>query len=574
MGGGLLQLKRYGQQNEYLNGNPSMTYFKNVFKKHTHFSMEHKRIEFEGTQSLAVGIDTIMRCKIDRNGDLVNKIYFAMNLPDIYSSYEETTNGKDYAYEFQWVPNLGTQIIRKATLTIGGTKVSELYGQWIEIYHELFLDTSQKNNFDKMTGHEPDLFAPGYNGWNAGFYPTSSLKQDENVNPDSSKYYFSNFAKNPYLQPPSIKARTIYVPLPFWFSTNPGLALPLVSLQYHEVYIEFECRPITELYTILETKSGQEKQIGERIAPNPTSSHHHIGNFITSVPQESFSPDMTSLQDGTSNLQGWNQDCHVVANYIYLDEEERRKFSLTTHDYLIEQTNRLSFTGLKGTRSLKLQFDHPVKYLIWCGQRSDVSQRFNGHNNYTNWDDEYIPPGSAAYIRRLGEDDADPLYYTRDASGNGIDTSSTLDSNGGRALIPTKFNFSLYQKDIIDSSRLLFDGVERYASSDAKFHQSFQAFQHNMKTDKHGLEMYSFAIEPGIYNPSGTCNFSRIENVLLEVKTMEPPPAVSIKPPQYAPAGISEDIEFATYDYNLFVYAINYNVLRIQSGMASTVFAN
>ena len=107
-------------------------------------------------------------------------------------------------------------------------------------------------------------------------YPTSSLEKVENVNPDSSKYYFSNFAKDPYLQPPSIKARTIYVPLPFWFSTNPGLALPLVSLQYHEVYIEFECRPITELYTILETKSGQEKQIGERIAPNPTSSHHHI----------------------------------------------------------------------------------------------------------------------------------------------------------------------------------------------------------------------------------------------------------------------------------------------------------
>ena len=95
-----------------------------------------------------------------------------------------------------------------------------------------------------------------------------------------------------------------------------------------------------------------------------------------------------------------------------------------------------------------------------------------------------------------------------------------------------------------------------------------------MKTDKHGLEMYSFAIEPGIYNPSGTCNFSRIENVLLEVRTMEPPPAVSIEPSQYATAGISDDIEFATYDYNLFVYAINYNVLRIQSGMASTVFAN
>jgi len=123
MGGGLLQLKRIGQQNEYLNGNPSITFFKNVYKKHTLFAMEPRRIEFEGIQSLAYDVPSIMRCKIDRNGDLLSNIYFSMNLPDIYSGYEEVVdssgNVTGNAYEFQWIPNIGSQIISKHHLRLG-----------------------------------------------------------------------------------------------------------------------------------------------------------------------------------------------------------------------------------------------------------------------------------------------------------------------------------------------------------------------------------------------------------------------------------------------------------------------
>ena len=567
MGGGLLQLQRYGQQNEYLNGNPSLTYFKNVFKKHTHFSMETKRIEFEGIQSLATDVDTIMRCKIDRNGDLLKDLYFVMNLPDIYSGYEPDSTGTNIgnAYEFQWIPNIGAQIIKKATLTIGGSKVSELYGQWIEIYYELFLDTSEKNNFDRLIGHVPEIFFPAYNGLNNGFYPTSTLDPSLNANPDSQQFFFSNFAKNPYLQPPSIAARTIHVPIPFWFTRNPGLALPLIALQYHEVHIEFELRPISQLYTILETKENMNVSVGERTAPDATLSHHNISNFITSIPVESFNPDtsvMTSLNDGENNLQGWNFDCHLLANYVFLDKEERTKFALGSHDYLIEQTFRNSFTGVKGTRSVKLEFSHPVKYMLWTAQRNDVSKKFNGHNNYTNYDNEFIDPGSAAYIRRFGVDDADPLYFQYENGSikeiNGVKQTLDMLSNQ-RALIPTKFNFKFYEKNIIKSTRLLFDGVERYASGSSMYHQSLQAFQHKTKIDKFGLNMYSFELDASNLSPNGSCNFSRIDNVQLEVITIDPPP---------------EKDNANSYDFNLDVYAINYNILRIQNGMGSTVFAN
>lgn len=562
MPGGLLQLSKYGAQNTYLNGNPQMTYFKSVFKRHTNFAMEMIRIDFEGVQELANNVDTLMRCKIARNGDLVSKIYFCINLPDIYSSYYDEYDAQGSRLsstnvEFQWIPNIGSQIIRKCTLSIGGNKISEIYGQWIEIWHEIFLDTAGKNNFDAMTGHIPDCFMPAHNGWNAGFYPSSSLINTENTNPDSEKYFFTEFRKNPYLQPPSIKARKLYVPIPFWFSNNPGLALPLIALQYHDINIEFECRPITELYTIIETRSNGDVERGVRTSPNASLPWHNIGHFVTGIPHENFADGM-DLRDGESNIQGWNMDTHILANYIFLDNDERKKFAANSHEYLIEQVNRLDFTGVTGTKALNLQFNHPVKYLVWCAQRSDVSSRLNRHNNFTNWIDEFIPPGSDAYLKLLGEDTDDPLYFQ--LNDDGTIRTATLDQlEDSRALIPTKFNFRYFEEDIIQNSRLLFDGVERYTTRDGPFFRFLQSYQHGTKVDKSGIYMYSFALDPGRYQPSGSCNFSRVAEAHLEVEMTQVE---------------SEAANASSYDYNVFVYAINYNILRVTAGMGAMAYAN
>ena len=618
MGGGEIQLHRYGAQNIYLNGNPQITYFKSVYKRHSNFAMETIRLDFDSNNSLSFtqnAVDNTLVCTIPRNADLIDKIYLSLSLPDIYSGYVHESgipgDGTAIAYEFQWIPNIGCQIIKKCSLTIGGNVISELYGQWIEIWHEMWQDTAAKNNFDLMTGHQPDLFLPAHNGRNRGFYPTSTLEKYLNTNPDSNNYTFTNFKKNSFLQPPSILGRQLYIPLPFWFTSNPGLALPLVALQYHDVKLQFELRPIQELYTIIETQGPFKKT---RVKPDPTKAHHHIGNFITSIPPNTFSEDLDSLSDGQSNIQGWNMDLHILANYIFLDQDERRRFSMNNHEYLIEQTYRQDFYGISGRKALKLNFNHPVKYIVWCGQRSDVDETIggslgSGFNNYTNFKSEYIHPSSPAYVTDLGKTKDDLLYYytfTDPTSGNetiGIQSSritdwnttgellskekaskekiqyyanqlaasdsnnmETAEANYQQAineseisLIPNKFNFRFYDENIIQNSRLIFDGVERYSTRDSIFFQNVQSYQHKFRCNKPGIYFYSFALDPNSNQPSGACNMSRIDNVELEVETTD------LRNKSY---------NFTPYTYNIFVYAINYNILKITGGMAGTAYSN
>jgi hypothetical protein len=557
MTGGLIQLSKYGPQNQYLNGNPQMTYFKTVYRRYTNFAMETIRFDFEGTRDLANSVNVQLRCKIPRNGDLLSNLYFVINIPDIYSGYNPDHDGT--LSKFQWIPNLGCQMIHKCSLTIGGNIIGELYGQWIEIWHEMFQETSAKNNFDEITGHVPDLFMPSNNGYNAGYYPSSTLDPKLNKDPLASTWYTSDFKSNPFLQPPSILGRKLYIPLPFWFTTNIGLALPLIALQYHDIYIEFEMRPIIELFTICETTDNGDVPRGQRTKPSATFSWHNIGNFITSVPPNSFKPDM-NLQDGIGNIQGWDMDAHVLGNFIFLDKDERKQFANNNHEYLIEQVTRQDFTGITGTQRLNLVIQHPVKYMIWCGRRSDVSTSFNNHNNYTNWQDERISPFSDAHTALFGKNSRDDLYYSVDSYGN-LNTTIPLDASGSynRTLLPTKFNFNHYSKDILKSSRLLFDGYERFTSQDNIYFRNVQSYQHNIKCDKPGIYMYSFSLDPSRYQPSGACNMSRISRVHLEVETSEVPPQSS---------------NANTYDYDFFVFSVNYNILNVTSGMAGTAFSN
>lgn len=559
MGGGLLQLAAYGAQNQYLNGNPQMTFFKAVYRRHTNFSMDAIRIGFEGTTDLSVDVDVQLRCKIPRSGDLINKMYFVIHLPDIYSGYDSDTN---IDYKFWWVSSLGSTMIKKATLSIGGNKISEIYGEWIEIWHEIFCDHAAKSHFDHMTGNVADVFMPQYNGVNGGTYPTSTLDPTLTANPqDATK--ITVFTANPYLQKPSIRARKLYVPLPFWFTTNPGLALPLIALQYHEVYVELELRKITELYTVIETKADTEYNQGERRRPVSTETHTHIGNFITGKTLSSF-VDGDDLGDGISNIQGWNMDAHLLVSYVFLDKEERTQFSKNAHEYLIEQVNRKQFLGVIGTQTLNLQLEHPVKYMVWLGQRDDIVSRVNAHNNFTNWEHEFIPPGSDSYLEFVGASNHDELYYSIDETTN----EPQEDSNGDyvtleTSLLPTKFNFDYYNENIIENCRLMFNGIERYASMDHMYFEHVQPYQHDVKLDKKGVFLYSFSLDPTKYQPSGSCNMSRIKNVHLEVETTKVRTSV----------GANDTLNYE-YKFNVYVYAVNYNILRITSGMGGLSFSS
>ena len=576
MGGGLLQLHAFGSQMLYLSGNPSMTFFKSVYKKYTNFATETLRVDFEGQTELSIDVDVLLRCTIPRSGDLINKIYFCMNLPDIYSGYfvDKAPNGavkSEIDYKFWWIQAIGTSMIKKATLTIGGSRISEFYGEWIEIWHELIGDLAAKSHFDHMIGNVPEVFMPQYDGVRGGIYPTSTLDPNLNENPqDATKT--TVFGANPYLQKPSIQGRKIYVPLPFWFSTNPGLALPLVALQYHEVSIELELRKITELYTIIETKDniGNAKK-GQRRRPLFSEEHHHIGNFITGKNNTDFVIG-DNLSDGSTNIQGWNMDTHMLVSYVFLDKDERTTFAKSSHEYLIEQVNRKEFLGIVGTKTLDLEIEHPVKYIIWCGQRDDVVQEINAHNNFTNWKHEFIPPGSDSYMELVSALNQDELYYKTNENGDleyesdasGIFIPITLDNTvGSRALLPNKFNFRYWDESIIQKTRLLFNGIERFSSRENMYYEHVQPYQGGLKIDKKGIQMYSFSLEPTKYQPSGACNMSRIKSKQLEIETV----------PVYKNKNINATLQ-EEYKFNIYVYSVNYNILRILSGMGSVAFSN
>jgi hypothetical protein len=566
MGGGEFQLKAKGSQMLYLTGNPSITHFKSVYKKYTNFASDAIRVDFEGQTDLSIDVDVQFRCSIPRSGDLISKMYFCINLPDIYSGYD-TDNLVDTDYKFWWIQAIGANMIKKATLTIGGNKVSEFYGEWIEIWHEIMGDPTTKVHFDHLVGNVPEVFMPQYDGVRGGVYPTSTLDPLKNENPqDATKT--TTFGTNPYLHKPSISSRKLYVPLPFWFTTNPGLALPLIALQYHKVYIELEMRKITELYTIIETRDNIDSgKKGQRRRPLFSERHHHIGNFITGKNNTDFVKG-TDLSDGETNLQGWNMDAHMLVNYIFLDVEERNSFARNSHEYLIEQVTRKQFLGVVGNKTLDLDLEHPVKYMVWCGQRDDVSAEINAHNNFTNWRHEYIPPGTDSYMELISANNQDELYYVTDAYGQLIFDEitgefKTLEDNGERSLLPTKFNFRYYKSNVIEKSRLLFDGLERFSSRDSMFYENVQPYQTGMKIEKKGIQMYSFSLDPTKYQPSGACNMSQIKSKQLEIETV----------PVFSKGSNNETLQYV-YKFNIYVYAVNYNILRIISGMGSTAFSN
>ena len=397
MGGGLLQLVAYGAQDVYLTGNPQITFFKVVYRRHTNFSMEAIEQTFNGT----VGFGKRVTCQVSRNGDLIHRMYLQVAVPD-------TADDSDL------VDYVGLALIKNVELEIGGQRIDKHYGDWMYIWNELSLPAGKLAGYKKMVGEAASLAeASG---------PT-----------------------------------TLYVPLEFFFCRNPGLALPLIALQYHEVKINIEFRTKAEC-----TRTG---------GTQPTD-------------------------DITASL--W-------VDYIFLDTDERRRFAQLSHEYLIEQ---LQFTGdesVTGTNNkVKLNFNHPVKELVWVVQ-SDTA---TGSNQWFNFQ----------------------------ATAN-LSTEAVSAAIGGASLLT--------------AAKLQLNGQDRFAERANTYFNLVQPYQHHENIPlSPGINVYSFALQPESHQPSGSLNMSRIDSAVLNLTTSVSS-AAKIK-----------------------VYAVNYNVLRVMSGMGGLAYSN
>jgi hypothetical protein len=417
MGGGLLQLVAYGAQDIYLTGNPQITFFKVVYRRHTNFAMEAIENVFNGS----AGFGKRVTAQISRNGDLIHRIYVQIQMPTLLIGST-------------WADYTGLRVLANVEIEIGGQRIDKHYSYWLYIWNELSLPVGKKAAYNKMIGADGT-------------------------------------------------ARTnMFVPLEFWFNRNVGLALPLIALQYHEVKVNID----------FETLANCLQYAG--------------GNSTSPVIGTHVSTDLVKAS--------------LWVDYIYLDTDERRRFAQLSHEYLIEQ---LQFTGdetvtvstsAATSQRIKMNFNHPVKELVWVTQSDNRVGLGSGSNNWINFSADTPTVGITP--------------ETNYGSNNTVDESA--------------------------STNIQLNGQDRFYAREGSYFNLVQPYQHHENCGGNpGINVYSFALKPEEHQPSGTLNFSRIDTAYLNMKLAA------------IPSGTSAKVK---------VFAVNYNVLRIMSGMGGLAYSN
>ena len=518
-----MQLVAYGAQDVYLTGNPQITFWKVTYRRYTNFSVESIEQTFNGQADFGRRV----QCTISRNGDLCYRTYLQVTLPEI----AQRGTGTDNTYA-RWLDFPGEQLIAQVEVEIGGQRIDRQYGDWMHIWNQLTISSEQQRGYFKMVGNTTQLTFitdPEFEGVDSPCVDAGvrQVCAPRNALPET----------------------TLYVPLQFWFCTNPGLALPLIALQYHEVKINLDLRPIDECLWAV-----------------------------------------TSLTDsGIVDKNAYSQSlvaASLYVDYIFLDTDERRRMAQNPHEYLITQ---LQFTGDESVGSssnkIKLNFNHPVKELIWVVQPDAnvdyCSSLVGGESlfhalgaqpfNYTDALDA-LPNalhafggnsviGSDSYITDSGffNDKWAETLATSAVDGAAFGTKTGLMSGvsdaGTFVLAESSLDMHCWGQNPVVTAKLLLNGQDRFSEREGTYFSLVQPKEAHTRSPDEGINVFSFALRPEEHQPSGTCNFSRIDNATLQLV-------------------LSGATVGGMKTAKVRVYATNYNVLRIMSGMGGLFAAN
>lgn len=536
-----MQLVAYGAQDVYLTGSPQITFFKVIYRRHTNFAVEPIPQTFTGNADFG----RTVTCTINRNGDLITNMYAWVSLQGVSVNMNQ---------KWGYVRRLGLALLQHYKIEIGGSKIDEQYGDWINIWWELSHKVGQERGFARMVGDVPEL-----------------TNIDSNDKP----------------------AYQLYVPLGFWFNRNNGLALPLIALQYHDVRITIDFRPAGQCVNIANSSDAVNIQMA---------------------------------------------DAQLVIDYVYLDSEERKRFAQASHEYLIEQLQFTGSETLASTNNkYRLNFNHPCKFLVWASHlekystptsylsyntnmsNPDVLENFaklmwlatraNLTGTSPNWiitdseisSEEVVTPSTNSVAQIAGIDQlvsAQLVFSSSVPTGSSIpamvdnvvlltnnftlaDLSLDVDTLAATygadnfflsyhsIVVQDQFNYGNYidgTNNPVSAAKLQLNGSDRFQERDGYYFNYVQPYQHFSCTPADGINVYSFALKPEDHQPSGTCNFSRIDNATLQVK-------VGLN-------NLNGDTNYITQYIGsnsnslLNIYAVNYNVLRVMSGMAGAAYSN
>jgi hypothetical protein len=558
MAGGLLNLVSQGQQNVILNGNPSKTFWKSTYKKYTNFGKQSFRLDFDGTPSLSLTTESTFNFKVKRYADLLMDCYISINLPNIWSpilppqSYtnpDGSTGYTDWApYEFQWIENIGAQIISRVTITCGNQQLQQYTGQYILNSTQRDFSYTKLELFNEMIGQTPELNDPANYGARVNSYPNAF------------------YTTSPAGAQPSIMGRTLYIPLGAWFNLVTTQAFPLVALQYNELQISVSFRPINEWFTIRDVMDYTNNY--PVVAPNFNQFYMQFYRFLQTPPDEILGP--TSYVDTRTN---WNADINLNCTYCFLSNDEADLFARNEQKYLFKQIYEKPYYNITGQNKLNLDSIGMVISWMFYFQRSDVNLR-NQWSNYTNWPYNYMTQDvtPASTTGDYPNPASNPPYL-----GPGLNPNGTLSG-----LYITGVYNPQNIKYILVALGILLDGQYRENILPSGVYNFIEKYVRTSGNAPQGLYCYNFCLDTNQMNvqPSGAMNMSRFTNIQYEFTTISPPvdpyaQVLTICDPTTGDiVGINKPT-WRIYDYNFNMYLMEerVNMVTFIGGNAGLMYA-
>jgi len=543
-----MQLVAYGAQDVYLTGSPQITFFKVIYRRHTNFSVEPIPQTFTGSAEFG----RTVTCTLNRSGDLIGPMYLQATLKKVE---EDTTGAKELGY----VRRVGLALVQHYKIEIGGSKIDEQYGDWLNIWYELSHKVGQERGFSRMVGDVPELTT------------------------------ISSAAKPAY---------SLYVPLQLWFNRNNGLALPLIALQYHDVRLTIDFRPAVQCVNVaagssIPNVSVNDAQLvidyiyldSEERKRFAQASHEYL------IEQLQFTGDETLNNTTNKYRLNFNHPCKYLVWAPHLD-----KFQ--------SGNSYLAYAANGDWEAARERFAK----VMWLATREGVNVSSDASGNITidSSDSGEVTSPATSTDSAAVEDFVNAQFIQSEMNSSSLTLtslenivllkntftmahlSSTIselvnlfgltgtvgETNNGEKVL-NKYGYKVYDHfnygnnidrsdNPVVASKLQLNGSDRFQERDGAYFNYVQPWQHFSNTPADGINVYSFALKPEDHQPSGTCNFSRIDNATLQIK-----------------CGENNTSAESTYKEShlgvnsvLKIYAVNYNVLRVMSGMAGAAYSN
>ena len=608
MGGGLMQLVAYGAQDVYLTGNPQITFFKVVYRRHTNFSFE--TVEHTIDSCRPGGNYTVT---IHKNGDLITNGGLKIVLPPVDAAASISSGGweMNVGDKVAWCRRLGHAVIKHVEIEIGGSKIDKQLGIWMDIWFELTCPASKERGYRACIG-DIDML--------------TSLKTIKNIDEDDIEPY------------------TLYIPFQFWWCRNVGLSIPLIALQYHEVLINIQLEEADKLlvwsgtipnlnswtfesasifldYIYLDTderrrfaKIGHEYLIeqiqfaGNEIINGNVSTTNQIINekfklnfnhpckeiiwatrlgVFTGKNNERFSLDNNKFIS-YSHQDDWLEAIKTAAKGLVEScigsvSNEIPKPPNTTLIPFTATQNPVQATVGKNNNNLSIQvignYDSTSCKLYTINDNILVKNNIDlidyiidSDINITLSTDktrvEKIECVSVRHKININDISIPINHYTdgRDQTINSTTSMTDSRANVDDIYIVQSNNYGLRldrKGNILSSATLELNGHERATEQDGTYYNYWQTRIHT-RTPSDGVNVYSFALQPETHQPSGTANLSRIETAILNMNFSDNIRSYALDCPIL-------DWVFGT---NVHIFAINYNIFRVMSGMGGIAYSN